>query len=352
MPAERTEVTEIVTALGMLGEHELAPLLEARPASLVNVTSAHYDTIAAAVDSGNHGAVVRSAWQNGAEFARAREGLGGRNPWRLEWKGNHRPPSYDQVPADLRVDHVYLISCKYGSDILMNSSPANLFDRRLSVRRDDGGDWYLKVAPDAYQEFYAVVARDVDVALPPHVSELSQVHRDALKRSLPRVLDAELAGAYIEFARDVADRSARRWLAALDDHAAHEEMLWRLLRLQPAPYFVLGGSADGSPLRYRVGTPWDFRSRFRVEGIQARADRSRRQPVVTWEAWIEDRQTRERTTVRGHVEVRWSHGRFASAPEAKVYLDTPHHSVPGYFPLEGSPDPSQHQMQLEWGELT
>ena len=33
------------------------------------------------------------------------------------------------------------------------------------------------------------------------------------------------------------------------------------------------------------------------------------------------------------MEVRWSHGRFAQAPEAKVYLDTPHRHVPGYFPL-------------------
>jgi hypothetical protein len=37
--------------------------------------------------------------------------------------------------------------------------------------------------------------------------------------------------------------------------------------------------------------------------------------------------------VEGHVEIRWSHGRFASPPEAKVYLDTPHHQVPGYWPL-------------------
>jgi hypothetical protein len=37
--------------------------------------------------------------------------------------------------------------------------------------------------------------------------------------------------------------------------------------------------------------------------------------------------------VEGHVEGRWSHGRFQGAPEAKVYLDTPHAEVPGYHPL-------------------
>lgn len=35
----------------------------------------------------------------------------------------------------------------------------------------------------------------------------------------------------------------------------------------------------------------------------------------------------------GHVEIRWSHGRFAQNPEAKVYLDAAHHDVPGYVRL-------------------
>jgi len=37
--------------------------------------------------------------------------------------------------------------------------------------------------------------------------------------------------------------------------------------------------------------------------------------------------------VQGHVEIRWSHGRFSGAPEAKVYLDTPHANVPVFHPL-------------------
>jgi hypothetical protein len=55
--------------------------------------------------------------------------------------------------------------------------------------------------------------------------------------------------------------------------------------------------------------------------------------VVTWAATVEDRGAGEDRTVEGHVEIRWSHGRFAGSPEAKVYLDTPHHLVPGYWPL-------------------
>ena len=39
------------------------------------------------------------------------------------------------------------------------------------------------------------------------------------------------------------------------------------------------------------------------------------------------------------MEIRWSHGRFSGAPEAKVHLDTPAHEVAGYVPLDGA-DPA------------
>jgi len=49
--------------------------------------------------------------------------------------------------------------------------------------------------------------------------------------------------------------------------------------------------------------------------------------------------TGEDRTVEGHVELRWSHGRFGGPPEAKVYLDTPHHEVPGYHLLDAGAAP-------------
>ena len=57
------------------------------------------------------------------------------------------------------------------------------------------------------------------------------------------------------------------------------------------------------------------------------------QPRVTWAALVRDRMTHQVQEITGHIEIRWSHGRFGGAPEAKGYLDTPHHLVPGYYPL-------------------
>jgi hypothetical protein len=108
-------------------------------------------------------------------------------------------------------------------------------------------------------------------------------------------------------------------------------MLWRLLRLGAAPYYVLGTGPRDS-LRLRVATPWDWRNAFDLRAFEVQAVSSG-QARVDW--WAEARGRRDGLEVRvdGDVEVRWSHGRFGGLPEAKVYLDTPHHRVPGYFPL-------------------
>jgi hypothetical protein len=333
VPAIRTEITEITTGLGMLGFPNLDRALAVRPSAVLNVEAEHYDRLLAARDSRAHDDLFAGAWRNGVEFARAAEGLRGRPPWWLEWKGNHRPPGYEQIPADLRVDHIYLISCKYGSNILSNSSPSNLFDRLLADRQDAGTDWFLDVAPDAYQTFYAACRGELGGDLPDRVSDLEQHHRKILKEGVPRSLRGDLEATYHALSVQVADASAKLWSERMRTRRTQEETLWRLLRLQSAPYFVLGESATGEPLRYRVGTPWDFRNAFRFVSMTAWRDPDRQQPVVQWVARVRDIGSDMELAVEGHVEVRWSHGRFAQAPEAKVYLDTAHDRVPGYFPL-------------------
>jgi hypothetical protein len=290
----------------------------------------------AARAAGEHEALFATAWENGAVFARSDEGLRGRPVWRLEWKGAHKPPGYEQIPADLRVDHVYLVSCKYGSSILHNVAPSHLFERRLAERRRGGAvpDWFAEVAPEGYQELYDACRGAIGGdGLPPLVGALAAPHREQLKATLRgRAWPAGVERTYREFSHAVALESATRWRAALPDALAREEMLWRLLRLQAAPYFVLGAAADGSPLRYRVDTPWDFRARFSVRSFDAWPDAAG-QPLVRWRADVVDRAGGGSRAVEGRVEIRWSHGRFSGAPEAKVHLDTHPHEVTGYVVL-------------------
>ena len=109
-------------------------------------------------------------------------------------------------------------------------------------------------------------------------------------------------------------------------------MLWRMTRIAAATYFVLGASPS-APIRLRVGSKWDWLQEFELQSFDV-AERRAGQPEVAWEAEVRRREGRVTRMVRGHVEIRWSHGRFGGFPEAKVYLDIPHDAVPGYHQLE------------------
>ncbi len=299
------------------------------------------------------------------------------------------------APIDLRVDHVYLISCKYLSKILFNVSPASIFDsllfggpgRGARASREvlpGGGDWYAEVAPAEYQALYervrlaagdarraappdppnrpvgpsrppSVVALpglgDDDVAgvraaggargdgappalayLPPRAVDLTVSQREALGHWLRPGWPPGAKDLYTALSGAVARASVRRWEAAMDDRGGTgEAVLWRLLRIGSAPYFVLGSSAERS-LRLRIATSWDWRQQFQLIAITMEGQAGG-QPRVGWEAIVRDRTSYEVHSVVGHIEVRWSHGRFGGLPEAKGYLDTPHHLVPGYFSL-------------------
>lgn len=335
MPALRTEITEIVTGLGMLGVADLDQALAQRPEQLRHVDDATWHRLCHARSARSHDHDFLAAWNNGRAFLTSAEALRGRPPALVEWKGGHRDPGDQAVPSDLRVDHVYLVSCKYLSNVLHNASPWALFDQHLrggGGRRAEG-DWFDEVAPREHQELYRLVRQrhGNDLLLPEATSALSKEQRRALRARIPRDWDRACAEAYGELCRTVSAHSAARWSAGLGSRGEQASMLWRLLRLSAAPYFVLGTSAAGS-LRLRVDTAWDFTRTHRLRRLDV-APGVGGQPIVQWCAAVQPLDGGDDVEVRGHVEVRWSHGRFGGPPEAKVYLDTPHRRVPGYVPL-------------------
>jgi hypothetical protein len=431
MPSDRTMVTELGTALGMLGHGTVEEALRSRPAVMHSLSPERWNHLQHLRDGGAFDADFHAAWENGRAFLAARDGLRGRVPQVVEWKGTMRAPGDEVAPIDLRVDHVYLISCKYLSDILFNHSPFHVFDdllvgagrggrrtggkvdgrsgrsgTRISDETGRGGDWYAEVAPIEYQALYdevraAVVAREGDGAapgavraraealhrgtrsgpgvlalpglepadrpdsstdpsaahepegtspppatsglagvrspaalqgLPPRVVDLTVDQREALASWLKGGWPGEAKKAYQALSDRVSLVSVERWQSAMDRlGGSGEAMLWRLLRMGSAPYFVLGSSAIRS-LRLRIATPWDWRQHFSLLSVLLTRQRGG-QARVGWEARVRDRATYDVYELAGHIEVRWSHGRFGGPPEAKGYLDTPHHLVPGYFPL-------------------
>ena len=311
----------------------------------------------------------------------------------MEGRGaRQRRRSRSGGPAD---HHVYLVSCKYLSDILFNVSPTHVFDDLLvggqSRRgRGLGGDWFAEAALEHYQKLYAIVRREVhdgstaDLksapagtdSMQPMVARASvhegrtpqlfgaETQRSEAATTTVRSAPISSVGALPERVVElhertsarpwphscgdagqirprpptansrfaVAQASVLRWRRALEQRSgAAESMLWRLLRIGECPVLRLGLIAH--PLAAAAGGhPVGLAQLFVLDRLSVFAQTGG-QPRVGWLAEVRERSSGQVHEVHGHVEIRWSHGRFGGPPEAKGYLDSGHHLVPGYFEL-------------------
>jgi hypothetical protein len=331
VPAIKTEITELATGLGATGI-PIDDAFVARPPVLQNVPDDVWARVSEAFSAGEETGLFESAFLNGEALLHALDGLRGRLPRVVEWKGPHRPPGDNVIPADLRIDHVYLVSCKYLSNIVHNPGPGRLFDRLLVGESRSGVDWFAEVALPEYQALYEAARMRLATDLPAEVTDLSRDEQRLLRDSLrDRDLPLEMHDPWAAFCAEVSEASARRWAANLTTAAARLRLFWRLVRVCDASYFVLG-AAPHTTLRFRVMSAWDWMQAFELRGFEV-APSGVGQPQVSWAASIRHRDGGAEQLVVGHVEIRWSHGRFNGMPEAKVYLDTPHETVPGYITL-------------------
>jgi hypothetical protein len=336
MPDDRTMVTELATALGTLPA-DLSTSLSRRPGE-VRIEPAIWQRLAELHESGPLAQQFDLAFANGRALAHADDGLRGRAPRIIEWTGGRRAPGDEVAPIDLRIDHVYLVSCKYDSDILANTSPARLFHGLLATTGVwDRSDWYATVAPGQHRLLYQACLEATGLTdLPPSPELCTRDQHDRLRKALSGRTYPDQASreAYAALCATVSEASAAEWNKALDEGGTTTElMVWRLLRIGSAPYFLLGiDRRSAQPVQYRIASPWDWRDEFELVDFTIHPGQAG-QPRVEWAGTFRRRRSTVTNTLAGHVEIRWSHGRFAQPPEAKVYLDTPMADLPGYHAL-------------------
>src|SRR5437763_1102794 len=106
MPSARTTVTELATALGMLGADTVAEAVRQRPAALAGLGADDWEQVESLERDHAYARDFYAGFANGRAFLRADDALAGRVPRLVEWTGGRRPPGDEVVPSDLRVDHV------------------------------------------------------------------------------------------------------------------------------------------------------------------------------------------------------------------------------------------------------
>ena len=257
MADTRTAVSEIVTGLGLFGFRDLGRAIAARPRFITNVDDTVFDELEEAFASaltdvfGWPGPTVSASPLTETASAAAPLVGGVERP--------HKPPAYEQIPADLRVDHVYLLSCKYGSKILQNASP-----RTSSTGRSVSGEplpW-IGSMPSLPRRMASSTPRSWRTPVSPASARPHRTDRNIANDSgrrcpaVGRPNSASSGGSW----RSRSPGQCRSLLDNISAKGEREAFVWRLLRLQAAPYFVLGADLKNVPLHYRVTTPWDFRT--------------------------------------------------------------------------------------------
>ena len=256
--------------------HRRGPHLPARRRCRTSATTIG-DRLREAWSAGTHRDLFVASWMNGQAFLRAQDALRGRPPLVVEWRGPHRSVGDEAVPADLRVDHVYLVSCKYLSPH-RRERVARAPLRPGAQRRSRAAQRRTTGSTRSRRRNTRRCTRNVrdasTTALPADVTALNAEQRRELAHSFERgsAWPGDGDALYAALVERVADESARRWRAAIDSKA--ESMLWRLLRIGSAPYFVLGASPKGFT-RFRIATPWDWRQHFELREVRRRGPHRR-----------------------------------------------------------------------------
>src|ERR1700733_10146855 len=248
MPDDRTFITELTTALGMTGKYDVVRSVRSRPRAL-RLSDDDWARLTRLISNGSRGAEVEAAFENGRAFLASPDALRRRRPILIEWTGGRRPPGDEVAPIDLRIDHVFLVSCKYLSANIANPSPGRLFDGLLTTSGDwPRGDWYLETAPEELRKLYVECKTAVDLEdLPDDPADLELAERKRLRLALPpRVFPKRAQGAYLDLCNAVSIASARRWVAAIGRYGNPEQVFWRLLRIGNAPYYLLGADSKRS----------------------------------------------------------------------------------------------------------
>ena len=210
MSAKLTLITEIVTGVGMLPGALLETVFQGpcRLDQLQGVDPETWNELCALWGEGTYAAAFESAFAHGRYFLSAPGGLRGRPPVKVEWKGPHKPPEHDPLPADLRVDDVYIVSCKNDSKVLSNPSPRALFRSALRSDALKGTDWYGEIAPEEYDALYAACVSMAGFwGFPDSALGLTKPQRDQLKRQFQRKWPVELGGEVAAFNSAVSQRS-------------------------------------------------------------------------------------------------------------------------------------------------
>jgi modification methylase len=342
MARAKTETSELATGFGILGMADLLVLGDAEREEKFEGTLSRvkYTRFASEYINEKNASVYQKMYEVGRLLRAHYAPFNGVET--LQWMGPQKQSASTSVPADLLVGNVP-ISLKAGSSIVRNASPYNLF---VTVPQggpgyDSSENWFLAQDPTGYQSLYQVVLESGLEHLPETVEEFERkatrnLRLDVQKRieTLPEDSAQEFEKRYLSMCREVAARSAQLFNAHLRQsmnsnakRSVLDEIARTFFRMDSSNY-ILAGVERGQEFAVLVPSLTLFGKEWKILDVLAEPDLQREQSVVAFTVLYESRSAKQSGTAKFHAEVRWSHGKFKQAPEAKLYKDSRNWDVP------------------------
>ncbi len=251
----------------------------------------------------------------------------------LQWTGPQKQASTTLAAKDLMVANIP-VSIKAKSDLVWNTSPFNLFQSipQGTPLAQGSDNWYLEQDAAGFQDLYTFV-RDFGLDyLPQDVAEFEQVASHKDRRALQRVIKQfsgetkdEFDRLYLSMCHNVAQRSAEifnenfsKSLQGKSRRFILEFIATRFFRMNTVEY-IWGGIDRATEFAVVVPEFTKWTSEWLISNIEAVPNLKRKQSVVNFLVRYAHRESGRSNVANFRAEIRWSHGRFCGAPEAKLY---------------------------------
>jgi hypothetical protein len=280
----------------------------------------------------------------GRELRRSYRNFQGTSIAKIKWEGPNRQPDSVTVSCDLLTLNTP-ISVKDRSNVIYNLSPHNLL---VGLPQGQSGargapHWYLHAAHDEYQALYKYVTATAKLHLPDSVDEYERlkanktfgrkfnVASDCIKESWPEprcANDREFQKYYRALCQRVSIASADWFnqhihdsLTSIRKRSVTTGLFRQFFRVDTVTS-VFCGIERGKKFAFEVLNTANLEKEFRLKDIIANKVLDVGQPTVEFHLSIESVRGKQVYDFYFRAEIRWSHGKFNSCPEAKLYKGT------------------------------
>lgn len=348
MPTLKTEVSELSVAFGILGVKPINPVLSEEEISTKFENTLPYDKYIKYCEGIEKNEELhqlsRELFILGKELRKEYSVFNNVNS--LKWTGGRRQGSTVTSSQDLMVNMVP-ISVKVDSNVMYNRSPVNLLENLPQGLNPEtrAGNWYIKVARNEFQKLYDYVVNiSSGLNLPADVEEFeesaSKNIRKTIQKAIGQAKDTQKK-VFNDLYREMCQKTSRASAELFNDLFAKniktrrknsiiEMVLKTFFRINSTPYLLMVKEGN-LLLAFSIPNVTYWKSNWEFLNLTAQADTSSLQSKVIFNLEIKPRgKEGEAIAFPFHSEIRWSHGKFCGAPEAKLYKDFTYEKIPFY----------------------